>query len=50
LVSMFAYAFFSRRLNPFLEGGEGNKNSVIAPESPTGLAIGRAVFGNPAYG
>ena len=29
---------------------EGNENSVVSPESPTGIAIGRAVFGNKAYG
>jgi hypothetical protein len=27
-----------------LDRGEGNKDSVIAPELPTGVAVGHAIF------
>ena len=48
--SIFGSAFFSRRLNPFLEGREGNNDSMVSPESPTGISIGRAIFDDKAEG
>jgi len=33
-----------------LDGGEGDKDTVIPPEMPTGGLVGQAVLGDQAYG
>ena len=44
------YIFFPRRLDPILDGGEGNKNTVVPPEMPTGGAVGKAVIDDESNG
>jgi hypothetical protein len=37
--------FFSPRcLNPVLDGGVGDKDAVVTPEVPTGVAVGQTIF------
>ena len=48
--SIFGSAFFSRLLDPFLNGREGNKDSMDSPESPTGISIGSAIFDDKSEG
>jgi len=41
---MRACAFFSPRLAPVLDRGKGDKDAVVAPQVPTGWAVGQAVL------
>jgi hypothetical protein len=41
---MRACAFFSPRLDPVLDRGKGAKDAVVAPQVPTGWAVGQAVL------
>ncbi len=43
-------AFFSRGLDPVLDGGRRDEDAVIAPEMPGGGAIGQAVFDHQSDG
>jgi hypothetical protein len=42
--------FFPRRLDPVLNGGEGDKDAMIAPEMPGRRTVRQAVFGHEAHG
>ena len=48
--SIFGSVFFPRLLDPVLYGGEGNEDPMVTPKSPTGIAVGRAVFNVKADG
>src|SRR6266487_1158106 len=48
-VSMRACAFFSPRLNPVLDRGQGHKDTVVSPQMPTRRAVGQAVFNHDAH-
>ena len=48
--SIFGSAFFFRLLDPILNGREGNKDSMVSPETPTGISIGRVIFDDKAEG
>ena len=41
---------FPPGLHPVLDGGEGNKHAVIAPQMPAGGLIGQAVLDDEAHG
>src|SRR5262245_32336135 len=41
-------AFFSPSLDPVLNRGEGDKDAVVAPQVPTGRAVGQTVFDHDA--
>src|SRR3954466_13845232 len=49
-VSVRRAAFFPPGLDPVLDRGVGDEHAVIAPEAPTGRAIGEAVFDDQADG
>jgi hypothetical protein len=42
--------FFSRSLNPVLDSGERNEDTVVTPEVPTGVAVRQAVLGHNSDG
>jgi hypothetical protein len=42
--------FFSRRLDPVLDGGVGDEDAMITPEMPTGRSVRQAIFGNKSDG
>src|SRR5271166_6342161 len=41
---MLSLFFFPSRLDPVLDGGVGNEDAVLAPQVPTGVAVGQTVF------
>jgi hypothetical protein len=43
-------AFFPPGLHPVLDGGEGDKDPVIAPEVPAGGLIGQAILDDESHG
>jgi hypothetical protein len=47
---MLATFFFPSRLDPVLDRGVGDKDSIIAPEVPTGSLVGQAIFGDEPDG
>jgi hypothetical protein len=47
---MRSAAFFPPGLHPVLDGGEGDEDTVVAPEMPTGDLIGQAVFHHQSDG
>jgi len=47
---MAAPHFFPRRLDPVLDGGEGDEDAVVAPQVPAGVAVGHAVLDHQAHG
>jgi hypothetical protein len=47
---MLAIFFFPGRLDPVLDGGVGNEDTVIAPQVPTGNLVGQAIFGDETDG
>src|SRR5215831_8564861 len=46
---MRACAFFSPSLDPVLDGGKGDKDTVVAPQVPTRRAVGHTVFDHDAH-
>jgi hypothetical protein len=46
---MRACAFFSPRLDPVLDRGKRDKDTVVTPEVPTRGPIGQAVFDHQPY-
>src|SRR5262249_16184529 len=42
-------AFFSPRLDPVLDRGKGDKDTVVAPQVPAGRAVGHAVLDDEPY-
>jgi len=46
---MRACAFFSPSLHPILDGGKGDKHSVVPPQVPTRWAVGQAVLDHEPY-
>jgi hypothetical protein len=42
--------FFPGGLDPVLDGGVGNKDTVVPPEVPAGVAVGQAIFGDQTDG
>src|SRR5271156_5199543 len=50
LVHICRAAFFPPGLHPVLDGGEGNKNPLIAPQVPAGGLIRQAVLDDEAHG
>ena len=49
-MSTAARLFFPRGLDPILDGGPRNKNAVVAPQVPTGHAIGHVVLNHQSHG
>src|SRR5262245_14469180 len=47
---MVARHFFPRALHPVLDGGEGDENTMVTPEMPTGGAVGQGVLDDQAHG
>jgi hypothetical protein len=41
--------FFPRRLDPVLDGGEGDEDAVVTPQVPGSQAVGQAVFDHEAH-
>src|SRR2546428_4318992 len=46
---MRACAFFSPSLHPMLDGGKGDKHSVVPPQMPAGGTVGQAIFDHQSY-
>jgi hypothetical protein len=44
------WIFFSRCLDPVLDGGVGDEDAVVTPEEPAGVAVGQAIFGDQTDG
>src|SRR6266853_1547416 len=42
--------FFPSRLDPVLDGGVGDEDSVVAPQVPAGGLVGQAVLGDKTDG
>jgi hypothetical protein len=42
-------AFFPPSLNPILDRGKGNEDSVVSPQVPTRWTIGHAIFDHDAH-
>jgi hypothetical protein len=38
--------FFPSRLDPILDGGKGDEDTVVAPQVPTGGLVGQTIFGH----
>jgi hypothetical protein len=47
---MLSTFFFPSRFDPVLDGGIGDKDTVIAPQVPTGNLVGQTVFGDETDG
>src|SRR5437867_2449042 len=47
---MLSTFFFPSRLDPVLDGGPGNEDTVVAPQVPTGSLVGQAIFGDKTNG
>src|SRR5215475_4281160 len=47
---MRAWAFFSPRLDPVLDRGKGDKDTVIAPEVPAGGTVRQAILDHEPHG
>jgi hypothetical protein len=47
---MLSIFFPPRRLDPVLDGGVGDEDSVVAPQVPTGSLVGQAIFGDQTDG
>src|SRR5437764_787538 len=43
-------AFFPPGLDPVLDGGVGDEHAMIAPQGPSGTAVGQAVLDDQADG
>jgi hypothetical protein len=50
VVESAATFFFPGRLDPVLDGGEGDKDAVIAPQVPTGTLVGQTIFTHQSNG
>src|SRR6266571_3898697 len=46
---MRAWAFFPPSLHPILDGGTGDKHSVVPPQMPAGGPVGQAIFDHQSY-
>jgi hypothetical protein len=42
-------AFFPPRLNPVLNRGKGDEDAMVAPQVPTGRAVGQTVLNNEPH-
>jgi hypothetical protein len=47
---MLSIFFFPGRLDPVLDGGVGNEDTMIPPQVPTGNLVGQAIFGDETDG
>jgi hypothetical protein len=47
---MLSTFFFPSRLDPVLDSGIRDEDTVVTPEVPTGVAIGQAIFDNETDG
>ena len=42
--------FFSRCLDPVLDSGKRNEDTVVAPQMPGGTAVGKPILHDQAHG
>jgi len=43
-------SFFSRGFDPVLHGSSGDPDSMVSPQIPTGLAVGKSIFNDEMHG